>query len=234
MRPLRVPRDRHSPGWSLLAPQRRQLERPERIPHDRSSFVASPQRLLHPCPAAGRGAGRSGCSVDAADVHSLARGVVPGGVEHDLFGLDVRVVIRGSAPPSDPSRAFAARTCRSRIRRPEGLVRGRRQVEAAGARLEVVGVERVRPDVPVPADHVERVSVELVLLVRAADAQEQPSRPGLVGRLELSRPVEVPLRVRRVLEQLAVAVAVPVRRLELARRVEAEPELLDAIGAAPS
>jgi hypothetical protein len=53
--------------------------------------------------------------------------------------------------------------------------------------------------------------------------------------LELLRRVEVAVRERRGLEQLAIAVAVPVRRLDLARRVEGEPPLrarvqLDAVG----
>ena len=112
------------------------------------------------------------------------------------------------------------------VRPLEGLVRGRRQVEAPGARLEVVGVERVRPDVAVPADHVERVPVEHVVLVAVAHAHGHVELAALVIGLELAGRVEVALRERRVLEQLAVAVAVAVRRLDLAGRVEAEPELL--------
>ena len=53
-------------------------------------------------------------------------------------------------------------------------------------------------------------------------------------RLELGRAVEVALGVRGVLEQLAVAVAVAVGRLDLAGRVEADPELLDALVQAPA
>ena len=49
----------------------------------------------------------------------------------------------------------------------------RRQVQAPGARLEVVHVERVRIDVAVPADHVERVVVEQVALQAAADADRE-------------------------------------------------------------
>jgi len=48
------------------------------------------------------------------------------------------------------------------VRALEGLVRGRRQVEAARARLEVERVEGVRVDVAVPGDDVERVAVEHV------------------------------------------------------------------------
>src|SRR5205807_2585518 len=58
-------------------------------------------------------------------------------------------------------------------------------------------------------------------------------RTGLVVGLELGRAVEVALGERRVLEQLAVAVAVAIGRLYLARRVEAQPELLLALGQLP-
>ena len=103
-------------------------------------------------------------------------------------------------------------------------------MEAAGARLEVVRVEGVRPHVAVPADHVERVAVEHVVLVAVAHADGDRVLAALVEGLELLGRVEVALRERRVLEQLAVAVAVAVRRLDLAGRVEAEPELLLALG----
>ena len=63
-----------------------------------------------------------------------------------------------------------------------------RQVEAARPGLEVVGVECVRPDVAVPADDVERVAIELVLLQSAAHAHEQPIGPGLIEGLQLRGP----------------------------------------------
>src|SRR3989442_15618769 len=55
----------------------------------------------------------------------------------------------------------------------------------------------------------------------------------LVAGLELHLRVDVALAERRVLQQLAVAVAIAVRRLDLARRVEAHPELLDVVGQLP-
>ena len=109
---------------------------------------------------------------------------------------------------------------------------GRRQVDAAGDRLEVVDVERVRVDVAVPADDVERVVVEHVVLVAAADADDQLVVARLVVRHQLLRRVEVTVRVGRVLEQLAVAVAVPVRCLDLSGRVEGQPQLV-AVGPEP-
>src|ERR1700748_2555509 len=45
------------------------------------------------------------------------------------------------------------------------------QIDAARARLEVRGVERVGVDVAVPADDVERVAVQHVGLQAVADAQ---------------------------------------------------------------
>ncbi len=103
-----------------------------------------------------------------------------------------------------------------------------------GARLEVGGVERVGVDVAVPPDHVERVAVEDVGLQPVAHAQRDRPLAGLVDRLERGRPMEVALRVRRVLEQLAVAVAVAVRGLDLARGVEAHPVLLGALRRLPA
>jgi hypothetical protein len=46
----------------------------------------------------------------------------------------------------------------------------RREVEAPRARLEVLGVERVRVDVAVPRDDVERVAVQHVGLEAVAHA----------------------------------------------------------------
>ena len=64
--------------------------------------------------------------------------------------------------------------------------------------------------------HVERVAVEHVLLQPAAHAHGHMEPARLVDRLQLGRPMEVSLGVGRVLEQLPVAVAVAVRRLDLA------------------
>src|ERR671922_2639250 len=102
-------------------------------------------------------------------------------------------------------------------------------MEPPGAWLKVVRVEGVGPDVAVPAHDVEWMPVEEVLLVSVADPQGNREFALVVVRLELLRRMNVPLRERGVLEQLAVAVAVAVRRLDLARSVEADPELLLAL-----
>ena len=106
----------------------------------------------------------------------------------------------------------------------------RRLMQAPGLRLEVVDAERVRVHVAVPADDVERVVVEHVALVAVAHAHEHLVLAVLLAGLELERRMEVALAERRVLEQLAVAVAVAVGRLDLAGRVEAQPDLLAVLG----
>src|SRR5436309_6306458 len=74
-----------------LAGQGGELERAERVAHDRQ-LVRRPgaEGLLH---RAGLGAVRQPARVqrEAADVDALARGVVAVDVVHDLLGLEVRV-----------------------------------------------------------------------------------------------------------------------------------------------
>jgi hypothetical protein len=60
------------------------------------------------------------------------------------------------------------------------------------------------------------VAVQHVALEAVADTYGDAKLARVVERLELERSVEVALRERSVLEQLAVAVAVAVRRLNLA------------------
>ena len=73
-------------------------------------------------------------------------------------------------------------------------------MDPTGDRLEVVGVEGVRIDVAVPADDVERVVVERVVLVPVANADGQLEVAAVGVGVELGRRMEVALRVRRVLE----------------------------------
>src|SRR5829696_5809000 len=213
-------------GLVDLLPERREPERTEGVPHDRELVRGLlPEGLLHrPRLRAVRQPGR--VQRDASDIHALARRVVTGRVEHDLLGLDVRVVVRQRdrlrVPVEHPRRERADHE----VRALEGLVRRRRQVKASGARLEVVSVERVRPDVAVPPDDVERMPVEQVVLEAVPHANGDRELAGVVERLELHGRAEVPLRERRVLEQLAIAVAIAVRGLDLAGGVEADPELL--------
>src|SRR5581483_492944 len=101
-------------------------------------------------------------------------------------------------------------------------------MKPARAGLEVHGIEGIRPYIAVPAHHIEWVAVELELLKALSDAHNQPVLAGLVaGRALRGRP-EVALRVGSVLEDLAVAGAVPRRGLDLAGGMEHQPKLLRA------
>ena len=114
------------------------------------------------------------------------------------------------------------------VARLEGEVHGRRLVDAPGDRLEVADVERERPQVAVPADHVERVVVVVVGRdpIPAAHADHVVAMVGdrrhLVGR------ADVAVVVGRVLQQLAVLVAIAPRRLDLGRALQPQHPLLDA------
>ena len=66
-------------------------------------------------------------------------------------------------------------------------------MEAPGARFEVIGVERVRPHVAIPADDVERMAVEHQLLESVARTDRERVLAALIERLELVRCVEVAL-----------------------------------------
>jgi hypothetical protein len=82
-----------------------------------------------------------------------------------------------------------------------------------------------RPEVAVPADHVERVMLEVVGRdpIRRADVDHELA--SLVVRRHVVRGLEVALRVRRVLEELAVVVPIALRRLDLGRRLEVQDPL---------
>src|SRR4051794_16719588 len=77
------------------------------------------------------------------------------------------------------------------------------------------------------------MAVQHVALEAIADAHAHVELAAVLVGLELQRPVEVALAERRVLQQLAIAVAVPIGRLDLAGCVEADPELLLAVGELP-
>ena len=104
-------------------------------------------------------------------------------------------------------------------------MRRRRHVDPPGDRLEVVDVERPRVEVAVPADDVERVVVDLVVLVAVADADLEAELAALAVRLELGRRVDVPVVERRVLHQLPVLVPVPLGDLDQPGRLEEQVAL---------
>ncbi len=162
---------------------------------------------------------------DRPDVDALARAELPVDVVDDLLGLQVRVVVGEGDRLRVPVQPARAERADHEVRALERLVDRRRLVQPAGLRLEVRDVERVRVHVAVPPDDVERVVVEHVVLVAAPDAHLDLVLAPVAVREQLGRRVEVALRERRVLEQLPVAVAVAVRGLDLARRVEGKPAL---------
>ena len=115
------------------------------------------------------------------------------------------------------------------VARLEGEVDGRRLVDAAGDRLEVVDVEGEWPQVAVPPDQVERVVGVVIGSHPPASLDLDHEISGLeVGRHLLGR-ADVALAVRGVLEQLAVLVAVAPRRLDLRRALQPEHPLRVAI-----
>ncbi len=83
-----------------------------------------------------------------------------------------------------------------------------------------------RPQVAVPAHRVERVVAVVVGRDPVARADVDHEVAMLVDRLPELGGVEVALGVRRVLEQLAVVVAIPLRRLDLRRRLQVQDPLL--------
>src|SRR5947208_8897175 len=109
-------------------------------------------------------------------------------------------------------------------------------LDAAGDRLEVVDRERPRVEVAVPADDVERVIVEDVRLVPVANADLDRELTPVAVRVQLRRRMDVTVVVRRPFEQLPVLVAIPLRDLDSAGRLEYEVPLLavgpEAVGGA--
>ena len=93
-------------------------------------------------------------------------------------------------------------------------------MNAARDGLEVVYRERPRVEEAVPADDVERVVVEDVVLNSAADAHLHDELAGLPARRELGRRVDVAVVVGSALEDLAVLVPVPARDLDEPGRLE--------------
>src|SRR5262245_49908572 len=96
----------------------------------------------------------------------------------------------------------------------------RRLVNASDDRLEIVDAEDPRIEVAVPADDVERVVIEDQLVQRVVLFDEDAEVAFLVVRVELNRPTNVALAIRRTLEQLAEFVAIALRPPNVAARFE--------------
>ena len=171
---------------------------------------------LRPVRQAGRMEG------DRPDLDAAPRAEVAGDVIDHLLRLQIRVVVRDRH--RERVEVELARTERADDEVPprERLVRGRRLVDPAGDRLEVVDRERPREEVAVPAHDVERVVVDDVGLVAAADPHLHRELAALADRVQLRRRVDVAVVVRRALDDLPVLVAVAARDLDQPRRLEHE------------
>src|SRR5262245_15959061 len=206
--------------------QRREPQRTERVAHHGELLGAAgaegalDEPRLRPVRQARR------MERDGLQLDPLPRSELTGDVVDHRLGLQVRVMVWQRHGHGVVVQLAGAERADDEAGALEGLVHRRGLVHAPRDRLEVVDVERVRVDVAVPSHDVERVVVERVPLVAIAHAHDQLAVLAVAVRDELRRRVDVAMRVRRALEQLPVAVAVPVRRLDLARRVERQIELV--------
>ena len=219
-----VPRVGVLPVVELLR-ELRQPQRMERVAHDGQLVrLGHPDRLLRePGLRPVRDARRM--QRHGADLDPLARPELAVDVIDHLLGVQVRVVVRDRDRLRVEVELARAERADHEVLALEGLVRGRRHVDAPRDRLEVVDRERPRVDVAVPAHDVERVVVEDVGLVAVADAHLDLELAALAVRLQLGRRVDVAVVVGRVLEQLPVLVAVAPRDLDQPGRLEDEVAL---------
>src|SRR3954469_16696277 len=163
---------------------------------------------------------------DRAHLDALPRAEVAGDVIDHLLGLQVRVVVRDRHRERVEVELARAERADDEVLPLEGLVRGRRLVDSARDRLEVVDRERPWVEVAVPADDVEGVVVEDVRLVAAADANLDRELALLAVRAQLRRRMDVAVVVGRALQELPVLVPVAAGYLDQARRLEDEVALL--------
>ena len=162
---------------------------------------------------------------DRPDLDAAPRAEVAGDVIDHLLRLQIRVVVRDRHRERVEVELARAERADHEVPARERLVRRRRLVDPAGDRLEVVDRERPREEVAVPADDVERVVVDDVGLVAAADAHLDRELAALADRVQLGRRMDVAVVVRRALDDLPVLVAVAARDLDQARRLEHEVAL---------
>ena len=157
------------------------------------------------------GVQRDRAVLDPLAAHELGAGVV----DH-LVGHHVGVVVRNRHRRRIEVVGARAERADDEPVALEGLVHGRRQVDAAHARLEVVDAEGPGVVEAVPAHQVEGVVDQRHLEQAVLLLHDQPELPLLVDRLQVRRPPDVALRVRRHLGELAVLVAIALRRPHVA------------------
>ena len=153
------------PGPGVLPVVRRPCRpRPASSGRNVSTMTASSSKYSAPsdrstAPGCGPCACPPGCRRDRAlaDARALAGLVVAVDVEHDLVGVDVRVVVGHRDRQRVVVDLARHEVADDEVVALEDLVHRRRLVHPAGDRLEVGDVERVRVQAAVPADDVERV-----------------------------------------------------------------------------
>ena len=171
---------------------------------------------------------------ERGDPHAPAAHEVAGDVVDDLVAVDVAVVVGGRDRQRVVVELAGHERADHEVARRERLVDRGRLVDAPGDRLEVRDVEGERPQVAVPAHDVERVGGDVV--GRVPSTRPDDDRPVALVRARLAElgDADVALRVRRMLQQLAVVVAVPLGRLDLGRALEVQHPLGDArVGVQP-
>jgi hypothetical protein len=114
---------------------------------------------------------------DGEEVGCALRGAGCVDVIDHLLGVEVRVVVRNRHCQRIEVELPRTKGADDEVPPLKGLVRGRRHMDPARDRLEVVDVERPRVDVPVPADRVEaEVLGHVAVPVRADRGQEHDCR----------------------------------------------------------
>jgi hypothetical protein len=104
----------------------------------------------------------------------------------------------------------------------EGLVDGRRLVDGAGDRLEIVRVERERVDATVPADDVERVVHQCVSREPGAVLDDDGVIAFFIAGEQLTRAMDVAFAERGTESELAVVVQIAIRKSEIGPRFDDE------------
>src|SRR6478672_7490655 len=208
----------------VLEPHRRlrHLERLERVHHHRELVrvlrADAGLRATRMWPMRKPvGVVRDATILDALSAHELARGV-----EQDLVRVHVAVIVRrGDRLRIEVVWPRAERADHEAIAL-ERLMDRRGLMDPTNDRLEVVDAEDPRIEVAIPTNDVEWVMIEDQLVQRTVLLHENPEVALLVVRPELDGTSNVPLTVRRSLEQLTEFVAVAFGPADVSARLEDE------------
>src|SRR3954453_11926031 len=156
-----------------LARKRRELQWPERVAHHGQLLGSGGAERLLDEPGLRSVRQPTRVKRQRSYVYPRTRPEVALDVVDDLLGLEVRVVVGQRNRQRIPVELARAEGADHEAGALEGLVRGRRLVQAPGLGLEVMDVERVGVDVAVPAYDVQRVIIQYEALVAATHAHDQ-------------------------------------------------------------